>query len=151
MPMGIHHLAVQVRDLPGAERFYCGVLGFAVLRRWPSSLASPAAGSAEDATPGERALWLALGDDGRTFLALERVSGEQPTAAEEPDARAHRPGHHLLAFGIEAAERRAWENRLRAAAVLVTHRTAYTLYFTDPEGNRLGLSHYPCAESADET
>ena len=28
---GLHHLAIRVRDLGAAERFYCGVLGLAVV------------------------------------------------------------------------------------------------------------------------
>lgn len=127
---GVHHLAIQVRDLSAAERFYCGVLGLPVVRRWPAP------------GGGERSLWVAAGPS--TFLALEVVTGEQPTAAADP-TRAERPGHHLLALAIAPGARTAWEARLAAAGTPVTHRTAYTLYFTDPEGNRLGLSHYPDA------
>lgn len=127
---GVHHLAIQVRDLPAAERFYCGVLGLPVIRRWPT------------ADGGERSLWVAAGP--ATFLALEVVGGEQPIAAADP-TRGDRPGHHLIALGIPRDARPAWEARLEAAGARVTHRTAYTLYFTDPEGNRLGLSHYPDA------
>jgi len=127
---GVHHLAIQVMDLPAAERFYCGVLGLPVVRRWPAP------------GGGERSLWVAAGPS--TFLALEVVTGEQPTAAADP-TRVDRPGHHLLALAIAPGTRAAWEARLAAAGTPVTHRTAYTLYFTDPEGNRLGLSHYPDA------
>lgn len=130
---GVHHLAVQVRDLAAAERFYCGVLGLAVVRRWPAP------------GGGERSLWVSTGAG--SFLALEAVAGAAPTAAEEP-ARGGRPGLHLLALAIPRAERAAWEARLAAAGAAVTHRTSYTLYFTDPEGNRLGLSHYPDAAEA---
>ena len=127
---GVHHLAIQVRDLAAAERFYCGVLGLAVVRRWPAP------------GGGERSLWVAVGPT--TFLALEVVDSEQPTAAADP-TRVDRPGHHLLALTIPRDTRTAWEARLEAAGTPITHRTAYTSYFTDPEGNRLGLSHYPDA------
>jgi len=127
---GVHHLAIQVRDLPAAERFYCGVLGLPVIRRWPT------------ADGGERSLWVAVG--ATTFLALEVVRGEQPIAADDP-TRQDRPGHHLLALAIARDARAVWEARLEAAGAPVTHRTAHTLYFTDPEGNRVGLSHYPDA------
>src|SRR5712692_7283011 len=33
--LGHHHLAIQVKDLPAAERFYVEVLGLAVVKRWP--------------------------------------------------------------------------------------------------------------------
>lgn len=137
-PCGVHHLAIQVRDLVQAERFYVDVLGLPVLRRWPAQ------------SGADRSLWIALGGGSAArataFLALEVVPlrADQPTAAEDP-SRAGRPGHHLLALGIARSERAAWEARLAAAGVPITGRSAYTLYFCDPEGNRLGLSHYPDA------
>jgi catechol 2,3-dioxygenase-like lactoylglutathione lyase family enzyme len=124
-PAGVHHVAILVRDLPGAEVFYRQVLGLPVLRRWPSADGG-----------GERSVWLDLG--GGAFLALERTT--EGAAAAEPEQA---PGLHLLALRIAAAARGDWEARLVAAGVRVTHRTAYTLYFQDPEGNRVGLSHWP--------
>jgi glyoxylase I family protein len=140
MISGAHHLAIKVRDLGAAERFYVGVLGLSVARRWPST--ATIAGS-----NGERALWLPLdpSDPGGTFLALE-VTGAGVADAADHDAgspRAERPGHHLVAFRIHRSQRDACEARLAAAGVAITHRTDYTIYFSDPEGNRLGLSHYP--------
>jgi glyoxylase I family protein len=145
-PCGVHHLAIQVRDLAEAERFYVGLLGLSVVRRWQGQAGA------------ERSLWIDLGGGSAArapaslapvlapFLALEVVPARpgQPTAAEDPD-RAGRPGHHLLALGIARSERAAWEARLTAAGVPITGRSAFTLYFCDPEGNRLGLSHYPDA------
>ena len=130
MITGVHHLAIQVRDLAAAERFYCGVLGLPVVRRWPAP------------GGGERSLWVATGAG--AFLALEVVKSDQPVAAADP-TRGDRPGHHLVALANPRAARPAWEARLEASGAAITHRTAYTLYFTDPEGNRLGLSHYPDA------
>lgn len=127
-PRGFHHLAVQVRDLAATERFYRETLGLPVLRRWP----------ARDGA-GERSVWLDVGDG--AFLALERV-GVGATAAEDV-ARGERPGLHLVALRIERAARADWERRLVAAGVSVEARTAFTLYVRDPEGNRVGLSHWP--------
>jgi len=138
VPDGVHHAAIQVRDLAAAERFYVGVLGLPVLRRWPGPAGA------------ERSLWVGAGASGgpfpAPFLALEVVPtvGGQPTAAEEA-ARAERPGHHLLALRIARSERAAWERRLATAGVTITGRSDFTLYFCDPEGNRLGLSHFPDA------
>lgn len=135
---GVHHLAIQVRDLAAAERFYVGLLGLPVLRRWPG----------EGGT--ERSLWVEVGGAPGTgsdsFLALEvvPVRTAQPTTSEDP-GRAGRPGHHLLALSIARSDRATWEARLAAAGVPITGRSAFTLYFCDPEGNRLGLSHYPDA------
>ncbi|HVU52970.1 MAG TPA: VOC family protein [Polyangia bacterium] len=131
---GFHHLAIQVRDLASAERFYREVLGLPVLRRWPAADGA-----------GERSVWLDAGD-GHGFLALEVVAGG-PTAAED-DGRAARPGLHLVALRIARDGRDAWEARLAAAGVTVEARTAFTLYVRDPEGNRVGLSHWPQAAGA---
>lgn len=127
VPLAYHHLAIQCADLERCERFYREVLGLAVLRRWPRE------------EGGDRSVWLAVGERGEGFLALER-------AEEPPQPRPWRdgaPGLHLLALRIAPGERRAWEDRLEAAGVLVVHRTRWSIYFHDPEGNRIGLSHHP--------
>ena len=122
---GAHHLAVQVADLPAAERFYTSVLGLQVLRRWPWA----------DGRAGERSVWLSLGAGGQ-FLALEACGGKpEPRPFHDP-----RAGIHLVALTIDRADRAAWEARLGDRIV---HRTRYTLYVQDPEGNRIGLSHFP--------
>ncbi len=125
---GVHHVAVGVRDLAACEAFYTGVLGLPVLRRWPAADGA-----------GERSVWLDLGRG--AFLALERVAG----AAPAPGAAADRPGYLMIAVAIARAARAKWEARLAAAGVAVVHRTPYTLYVADPEGNRVGLSHWPDA------
>jgi catechol 2,3-dioxygenase-like lactoylglutathione lyase family enzyme len=131
---GFHHLAIQVRDLATCERFYRDVLGLPVVRRWPS---------ADGAS--ERSVWLDTGD-GRGFLALEVVA--EGATAREDLARATRPGLHLVALRIPREARDAWEARLAAAGLTVESRTAFTLYVRDPEGNRVGLSHWPEAPDA---
>ncbi|MES1172275.1 MAG: VOC family protein [Bacteroidota bacterium] len=134
---GIHHFAIKVRDLPAAERFYREVLGLAVQKRWP------AAGGGG----GDRSVWLSTGDGAGTFLALEVAT--DPRAPDRADhAEGEPPGHHLLALRIPLAQRARWEERLAAAGVPVSHRSPYTIYFTDPEGNRLGLSHHPDPDPA---
>lgn len=126
---GIHHVAVQVRDLAAAERFYAGVLGLTVLKRWP------------EADGSLRALWVDAG--GGAFLALEKAA---PDARPAGDGRPFKDGHagwHLVALRIEAEERAAWRNRLTEAGVGVESESAWTLYVRDPDGNRVGLSHHP--------
>ena len=123
-PTAVHHIAIKVQDLVRAERFFVQTLGLAVLRRWP----------APDGQ-GERSLWLDLGAG--AFLALEKSSSEgEPLAADGP-------GLHLLALRIGRAERPAWIDRLAKAGVPVYDQTAFTIYCKDPEGNRIGLSHWP--------
>ncbi len=127
MPLAYHHLAIQCADLSRCEAFYREVLGLPVLRRWPRD------------GGGDRSVWLAVGDGAGSFLALERAD-----AAPEPNPwRDGKAGLHLVALRIEPGARRDWEDRLDAAGVLVVHRTRWTIYFHDPEGNRIGLSHHP--------
>lgn len=125
MSLAFHHVAIQCADLDRCERFYREVLGLPVLRRWPRE------------GGGDRSVWLSLGED--EFVALERAD----EAAEVRPWRDGKPGVHLVALRIAPGERRGWEDRLEAAGVLVVHRTRWTIYFHDPEGNRIGLSHHP--------
>ena len=123
-PTCIHHIAVKVADLAAAETFYVSVLGLSVLRRWP--------------TPdgrSERSLWLDVGHG--AFLALERAE------ASTPAKTAAAPGIHLLALHIARDEREAWVARLTQAGHPVYDHTDTTIYVRDPEGNRIGLSHWP--------
>jgi glyoxylase I family protein len=132
-PGGVHHVAIAVRDLDLLEAFYTGVLGLPVLRRWP--MAGHDGGDGRD-----RSVWLDLGSG--AFLALERAADEK--VAREGAASPDRPyGYLMIALRITRAARPGWEERLAAAGVAVVGRTAYTLYVADPEGNRVGLSHWP--------
>ena len=79
----------------------------------------------------ERAVWLAL--DGEAFLALERAGSG--TARSDTA-----PGWHCVALAIDVSEREIWRTR-----VTVERESSYTLYARDPDGNLVGLSHYPCA------
>jgi catechol 2,3-dioxygenase-like lactoylglutathione lyase family enzyme len=127
--LAFHHLAIQCADLDRCERFYREVLGLEVLRRWPR----------EDG-PGDRSVWLSVGEgEAGGFLALERAD----VPPEPRPWRDGRAGLHLVALRITPGERHTWEDRLEAAGVRVVHRTRWTIYFHDPEGNRVGLTHYP--------
>jgi glyoxylase I family protein len=133
-PGGVHHVAIAVRDLPALEAFYTEVLGLPVLQRWPL------AGDEKR----DRSVWLDLGNG--AFLALERGAGVQLAHEGAAPDRLH--GYLLIALRITRAARPEWEARLAAAGVAVVDRTAYTLYVVDPEGNRVGLSHWPDAAAA---
>ncbi len=120
---GVHHLAVVVADLPRAERFYVKLLGLPVLKRWCDAAGKP------------RSLWVKI--RGREFLALELAHRARPQ--RHPEA----PGWHCVAFKIDVDDRRLWRRRLQAAGIPLVRESDYTLYVLDPDGNLVGLSHYP--------
>ena len=131
-PGGVHHVAIGVRDLGAVEAFYTGVLGLPILRRWPM-------GEMTGDDQRDRSVWCDLG--GGAFLALERAADGEVAPEGAATDRGH--GYLMIALRITRATRADWEARLAAAGVAIVHRTAYTLYVTDPEGNRVGLSHWP--------
>ncbi|MBI4818989.1 MAG: VOC family protein [Deltaproteobacteria bacterium] len=120
---GIHHLAVLVTDLDRSERFYAGLLGLVVRTRHPEPDGSV------------RSVWVEIG--GGAFLAIERARpGARKRAPEGP-------GWHMFALSIRPEDRQAWRSKLQAAGHAVVRETGYTLYVEDPDGNLVGLSHYP--------
>jgi len=122
---GFHHLAIQVRHLERTSAFYKEVLGLTELTRHHRDDGSL------------RSIWLGLPDGG--FLALEDCEGEpRGDAFRHPD-----PGLHLVALRIRAGDRPVIEQALAARQVEIVHRTRWTIYVRDPEGNRIGLSHHP--------
>jgi glyoxylase I family protein len=121
---GLHHVALCCSDLEKSVEFYVGTLGLEVLRRWPGEGGS------------ERSVWLSTGQG---FLALERASGPGVSGAfgDTP------AGWQVVALGIALFDRAAWEERLAQAGVHVVRRSPFSLFFQDPEGNRVALSHWP--------
>lgn len=129
-PAGLHHLAIKAVDPARVAAFYRDVLGLAELTR-------------HHLPDGElRSVWLACGD---AIVMIERAT--RP-AARTPAFADDRPGLHLVALTMAAAEREAWRQKLARAGHPVVHETAHTLYVQDPEGNRVGLSSFGAADLA---
>jgi glyoxylase I family protein len=116
--LSMHHVAVQVNNLEVARRFYVDLLGFRVTREQPHSV------------------WL---DAGGVIVMLELCSG----VVEHGDWATPRVGPHVVAFSIAPADRSAWLQRLGDNNVVVDHESRFSIYFRDPFGARLALSHYP--------
>jgi glyoxylase I family protein len=119
--MRLHHLAIQVPDLDVAAAFYVGVLGLVALRRQ------------------DHALWV---DGGGTIIMLERCDGKDTDRRGGPWSQSE-PGLFVVAFAIEPSQRNAWRAKLMAAGVAVDHESNFSVYFRDPWGARLAVSHYP--------
>lgn len=111
--MRIHHVALRTAALERLEAFYCGVLGLRVVRRAPGRVWLDAAGA--------------------LVMLEQKEQGEPgiPVNCKE-----------FLAFAIAPSERAARRAALEAAAIPVEAETEFTLYFRDPDGRRVGLSHY---------
>src|SRR5689334_5820494 len=114
--MHIHHLALEVADCERSLGFYAGVLGLAERSR------------KHDEDGGLRAVWLSAGE---VVIMLERRLRGRPGAGGSG---------HLLCFAAEDLD--GWKRKLEAGGVAVDDRTASTLYVSDPDGHRVGLSVY---------
>lgn len=117
--LAFHHHAILVSDLDRAETFYGGVLGLVVKKRWLDDAKRP------------RSIWYELGAE--TFLAVELAESQ-----ERPDF-----GHHCFALSIDVDDRGEWLIRLASAEVAIEKVSEFSLYFRDPEGNQIALSHWP--------
>jgi catechol 2,3-dioxygenase-like lactoylglutathione lyase family enzyme len=121
----VHHVALFVSDLARAEAFYGGLLGLAVRQRWYG---------ADGIEP--RSIWFDLGSD--SFLAVELT--REAKAAPRAETLL---GWNLVALSIRCEDRATWRRRLTTSGFPVIQETEYTLYVRDPEGHRVGLSHWP--------
>jgi len=112
MPL-VHHIALRVRDCEVAARFYESAFDLRELHRVERE--------------GElRALWLGAGE---TVLMLElSLRGQGPSEGSG----------HVLIFGTRDLQEA--EKRFEALGIEVKDRTASTLYVSDPDGHRAGVS-----------
>jgi catechol 2,3-dioxygenase-like lactoylglutathione lyase family enzyme len=112
----IHHVALRVADPVASLAFYSGVLGLPEVRRF-------------DEDGGVRSIWVRAGD---AVLMLEReIKGSGPGAGSG----------HVLVLEVESLEK--WVGILELAGRRPVERTGSTLYLSDPDGHRVGLSVFP--------
>lgn len=112
--MRVHHLAFRTHDLARLEGFYSRLLGMSVRARQTHGV------------------WLEAGE---TILMLEQAAADEPTT--------NAASMELVAFEVGLSEAATVEARLLSAGVTIESRTKFTAYFRDPDGRRIGLSHYP--------
>ncbi len=115
------HATVAVRDLDRMVAFYCDVLGFQVTNR-----GEPLPGMGE-----------------MVFMTQDPTAHHQIVLVQtpEPPSRAFMLADHLAFRTGSLEDLRAIGERLAAAEVAgvmpISHGNAWSLYFTDPEGNGL--------------
>jgi glyoxylase I family protein len=114
----LHHIALRSLEPQRVAAFYQTVLGLPELRR------------RHDAH-GLYSVWLRIGEHG--ILMVER--GEKKPTRND--------GWEFVAFAIAQGEAAMWRDRLSTHEIHIEGETDHTLYFRDPEGNRVGLSAYP--------
>lgn len=113
--MPLHHIALRSIDPSRVARFYREVLGLAPLRVTESG-----------------SHWLALG--GNAVLMVERRPEGEPGVPVG--------SMEFIALSVLPDELGVVESRCARWGVAIEHRTAFTRYFRDPDGRRVGVSCY---------
>ena len=127
MPISISHFEIKVRDLPGVEAFYTDILGFRVTDR-----------SHEDSSSGgHRMVFLSQNPGEHHQIVLNEVKD-----GDLNDGDISQGSLDHLAFRVSDLKAlRSFHDALKAHGGLdyetVSHGITWSLYFRDPEGNRL--------------
>jgi catechol 2,3-dioxygenase-like lactoylglutathione lyase family enzyme len=116
----LHHLALGAADPEQLARFYGEFFGLPVLQQF------------EQDDGRMRSVWLSLKPG---VLMIERTAA--PAFRVEGIGR----GPFLIAFSC--SDLPGAEGRLKVAGLPIESRSKHSLYFRDPEGNRVALSCYP--------
>jgi glyoxylase I family protein len=121
---GFHHAAIEARDVEKVAAFFRDVLGLPEVTRHfrpDGSLRSIWLAAASDAPPGS------------PFIAVEASTHGMPAGA----------GWFMVALSIAAVDRASIRKLLVERGVPIEKETRWTFFVKDPEGNLVGLSHYP--------
>ncbi len=116
----VHHLALRTQQLRKVVRFYCGVLGLAVLREQRLSNGKI------------RSVWLAAD---RTIVMIEAAETDEPCIPPR--------SNELVAFKVAKRDVARMRARLLLHRVRIESETQHSCYFRDPDGRRLALTTYP--------
>ena len=112
--MRVHHLAFRTDSIETLARFYQHVVGL-----------EPIGGQSG------YSVWFRLGD---AVLMVEQRGVDEPEIP--PQSR------EFLGFSVTTVERDVLRTRLHENGVVVEEESEYTTYFRDPDGRRLGASHF---------
>ncbi len=118
----IHHIAFKSDNLESYCHFYENVFQIKAEK------------TLHDETGHVRSKWYRIGS---VILMLERRDTAPNTSQLTPEHR------NTFVFSIKKNEKEIWRTHLQAQNISLCSESPYTIYFLDPEGQRLGLSHYP--------
>lgn len=119
---GFHHAALAVSDLPRAVSFYAEVVGF------------------DSIGPDDPDRTVETAE----YFWMDAGGGEWINLAARPEATPDHPGENddpHLAFRATGAEIAAVERRLRDRGIAM-RESRTSIYFRDPDGNFLELTHW---------
>ena len=119
----LHHLALGARNVENIANFYHNFFGLEKIK------------THKDEQGLLRSIWL---DMGPGILMIEK--------SEHPDSNLASmqlgKGPFLLAFRIQDKEKEAFLTKLRDEGLKIEGQTNFTIYFRDPEDNRVAISWY---------
>jgi catechol 2,3-dioxygenase-like lactoylglutathione lyase family enzyme len=118
---GVHHIGLRVHDCERSALFYEQAFGLREIKRVESERTL-------------RAVWLQA--DGIVLMLELSLRGTGSAVGSG----------HLLIFA--ASDLAAAEQRFASLGIEVNDRTGSTLYVTDPDGHRAGVSTFRFAETA---
>lgn len=116
--MQLHHLALRTPNLNSLVDFYEKFLGLKRTREQPNY-----------------SVWLSLDT---AILMIEQATETEPSIPVK--------SRELIAFSVDKSEQDALRSRLTAHDIAIEEETAYTIYVRDPDGRRIGFSHFPLNE-----
>lgn len=128
------HVLLRVADLERSKAFYRDVLGFRIAE--------------EDPAHGRDA-FMTLGDD---FHTLDIVQHPSPESAEKPSRTQIGLGHVAFQVASYEALREAYAVLLERGVEIeraIDHVSQRSIYFSDPDGNRLEI-YYEMAGALDK-
>lgn len=124
---GLNHIAIKTKSVEVMSNFYANILGLQELKRHHDEL-------------GLRSIWLQIQS---RILMIERsdhlVDESKPS---EDNFITDPPGIHLIAFNIKESSKESWRKHLNMHEIKIEHESKYTIYFFDPDENRIGLSAF---------
>lgn len=126
MTLPLNHIAIKVNDLETCSAFYERLLN-------------------------QKPFKINLAADGQVYshwfkLAMGLLMLEKTQLAPQNKrgfGNQEQAGLHLLSFHITPEQRMWWQKKLDTLGIKIEKYSEYSLYFYDPEGNPLALSHYP--------